>query len=796
MQKDFLNHLTKDELRALPFLFEFWAMPHQLSPDAHWKTWVILGGRGAGKTRAGAEWVRSKVEGSLPESEGEARRIALVGETFDQARDVMVLGESGIVACSPEDRKPVWEAVRRRLVWPNGAVAQVFSSHDFEGLRGPQFDGAWVDEIGCAAIDKGTNQPNKFLDPKSSESALPKYSSGARDDLIQMQYLRAMSEFWGDTSNNPEATLFDGQMVDPARMVVWAWDTRPYPQFPGNAGLWSDGENSARGHWLSGRVSSRSLAGVVTEVCARAGVGDVDVSELYGFVRGYRLDGNEDARAALQPLLLAGGVDVVERGGTLVFRNRDARSIAVVTPNDLVENAQGSVVQTREPQVDVPGRVRLNFIEADGDYQVRSEESAFPDATEAAIATSEVALVLTQSEGFQTTERWLSEARVARDQVSFAVPPSFAVSAGDIVQLETEETTGQFRVDRIEDTGARRIEAVRVASGVYERVPAPEVTVPTPPVLAPLPVWPVLLDLPLLAGDESPEAPAIAVTALPWPGSVAVYGSDSGDDWRFEAALPRPAMMGETLTALASARVGQYDRGAAPVVKFSGGALSSISESALLSGGNIAAIGDVNTGDWEVFQYRQAELVGEDTWALSSRLRGQAGTDGVIPDIWPVGSVIVVLDGSVRQLPLSPSQRGLARQYRIGPAAKAVDHPAYTQVEHTAFGVGLRPYQPSHLKWKRQDLGAVAVSWVRQTRVDGGLWGIGDVPLGEASEAYQVRVRVGGTLRREATVFAPSWTYPVAEQVADGISGTFDVEVAQLSERFGPGLYGKVTIDD
>ena len=171
----------------------------------------------------------------------------------------------------------------------------------------------------------------------------------------------------------------------------------------------------------------------------------------------------------------------------------------------------------------------------------------------------------------------MSEARVARDQVSFAVPPSFAVSAGDIVQLETEETTGQFRVDRIEDTGARRIEAVRVASGVYERVPAPEVTVPTPPVLAPLPVWPVLLDLPLLAGDESPEAPAIAVTALPWPGSVAVYGSDSGDDWRFEAALPRPAMMGETLKALASARVGQYDRGAALVVIFSGGALSSMS---------------------------------------------------------------------------------------------------------------------------------------------------------------------------------------------------------------------------
>ena len=146
-QTTFLSELPGDVVRALPYLFEFWALPHQLAPEGDWRTWMVLGGRGAGKTRAGAEWVRSQVEGAGPMDAGRCSRIALVGETFDQARDVMVLGESGIVACSPEDRKPVWEASRRRLVWPNGVVAQVFSSHDFEGLRGPQFDGAWVDEL-------------------------------------------------------------------------------------------------------------------------------------------------------------------------------------------------------------------------------------------------------------------------------------------------------------------------------------------------------------------------------------------------------------------------------------------------------------------------------------------------------------------------------------------------------------------------------------------------------------------------------------------------------------------------
>ncbi|WBU57529.1 DNA-packaging protein [Paracoccus sediminicola] len=143
----FLGGLSDNALASLPWLFEFWALPHQLPPEGDWKSWVIMGGRGAGKTRAGAEWVRRKVEGAVPEAPGECARVALVGETFDQVREVMVFGDSGILACSPPDRRPVWEASRRRLVWPNGAVATAFSAHEPEALRGPQFDAAWVDEL-------------------------------------------------------------------------------------------------------------------------------------------------------------------------------------------------------------------------------------------------------------------------------------------------------------------------------------------------------------------------------------------------------------------------------------------------------------------------------------------------------------------------------------------------------------------------------------------------------------------------------------------------------------------------
>ena len=144
---EFVTSLSHNALMALPWLFEHWAHAHQMPPDGDWDTWVILGGRGAGKTRAGAEWVRSMVEGSKPLEAGKARRVGLIGATYDQVRDVMIRGDSGILAVSPPDRRPTYHATRRELVWPNGAVAQVFSAGDPEALRGPQFDAVWADEL-------------------------------------------------------------------------------------------------------------------------------------------------------------------------------------------------------------------------------------------------------------------------------------------------------------------------------------------------------------------------------------------------------------------------------------------------------------------------------------------------------------------------------------------------------------------------------------------------------------------------------------------------------------------------
>ncbi len=144
----FLEGLSGNALGALPWLWEVWAHPgHQIEPEGDWQTWVILGGRGAGKTRAGAEWIRAEVEGPTPGAPGRARRVALVGETIEQVRAVMVEGESGLMAVTPPDRRPDFLATRKKLVWPNGAEAMLVSAASPEAMRGPQFDCAWADEL-------------------------------------------------------------------------------------------------------------------------------------------------------------------------------------------------------------------------------------------------------------------------------------------------------------------------------------------------------------------------------------------------------------------------------------------------------------------------------------------------------------------------------------------------------------------------------------------------------------------------------------------------------------------------
>jgi len=146
-REKYLQTLSIEAKAQLKYTWEFWARPNQLEPEGGWHTWLILAGRGFGKTRTGAETIRNWVCGSTPLSKGRCSRIALVAETGADARDVMVLGESGLLSVHHPDFRPTYHPSKRLVEWPNGAQAWMYNATEPDQLRGPQHDGAWCDEL-------------------------------------------------------------------------------------------------------------------------------------------------------------------------------------------------------------------------------------------------------------------------------------------------------------------------------------------------------------------------------------------------------------------------------------------------------------------------------------------------------------------------------------------------------------------------------------------------------------------------------------------------------------------------
>jgi phage terminase large subunit-like protein len=140
-RKKILAALSPKERLQLEYTWAFWARPSQIDPASEWRTWLILAGRGWGKTRVGAEWIRKRAKANP------ASRIALVGATAADVRDVIIEGESGILAVCPPNERPEYEPSKRRITWKNGAIATAYSADEPDRLRGPQHTDAWADEL-------------------------------------------------------------------------------------------------------------------------------------------------------------------------------------------------------------------------------------------------------------------------------------------------------------------------------------------------------------------------------------------------------------------------------------------------------------------------------------------------------------------------------------------------------------------------------------------------------------------------------------------------------------------------
>jgi hypothetical protein len=666
----------------------------------------------------------------------------------------------------------------------------------------PKAKPIWLTEIGIPAVDKGANGPNVFPDPKSSESALPPFSSGARDDLIQARGLEAiLSRFdpalpgFSDTGN-PVSPVYGGRMVDPQSVSVWAWDARPYPAFPDFAEVWADGANWDTGHWITGRLEGATLDRLLAAILRDFGIEDAAPSELDGFVDGYVIDRPLSARAALEPLCRLFGINTAVSGGTLTWGGRGARSVSAIAADDLVlPAAEPALRLVRAQETDLPHQVEIGFSDGEAEYRRAVAASRRLAGSSRREAKADVAVVTRRAEAQRLADIWLQDLWAGRETAELALSPRRTeIEPGDVLSLPTESGPRLHRVVRIADGPTRRV-STRAAEPALFTAPAGRTSrqVRRPPPIAGKPAT-IVLDLPAAPG-EAPALQYLAVAADPWPGTLTLWRSGDGASFKAVRAVRLPAIVGRTLNPLPPGPLWRWDSRAVVDVQISPGSLEAMTDEAALAGGNLFAVqGD--DGRWEILSAASAELIGFRTYRLTRLLRGLGGSEPEAARTVPAGSTIVRLDEAVVPLATGLADLGRTWLYRVGPSGRGHADPAVTAFTATAGPEALKPFSPVRVSARRNADG-VTIRWIRRSRRDGDAWDPAEVPLGEETERYEIDVLQGADVVRTLTSDTPLALYAAADELADfgAPQGTLALRVAQMSATVGRGFAREVTVD-
>ncbi len=670
----------------------------------------------------------------------------------------------------------------------------------------PQSKPIWFTELGCPAIDRGTNQPNVFFDPKSSESFTPHFSRGWRDDAIQRAYLEATYLWWGEAANNPVSSVYGGRMVHVPECAAWTWDARPYPFFPELTGVWTDGPNWRLGHWLTGRLGAVSLAALVRHLCLRAGLDEalIDVSGLWGAVEGYVIGALESPRASISTLARHFGFDAIETEGVIRFVMRGRASSLTLAVDDMVSTREGEAFElTRGQETELPQALKWQVARADEDYDAALVEARRITVDTTRIASESFPMAIPPEEAERRCRRALMEAWIGRESATFRLPPSrLALDPADVIRLVHDGREVEFRLISVADAEARGMEAVRQDRAAYDLPPGdPRPASLASPVVFGTPEV-VMLDLPQITEDQLAHRPLIAAHASPWPGEIAVFRSASTDGFNLLTTFGSRARIGTLAFDFFPGPTSRFDLGNTLVVDLLSGTLESVTDVALFGGGNALAV-ESAAGQWEIAQAGQAELIGAGRYRLTRLLRGQRGTEHAMGNPAPAGARVVVLDTTLASVPIAEADLGLPWNWRVGPAARAVSDDSYAALGFTPTGRGLMPFAPVHVEqpWRiARSPGDLTIRWTRRSRaLVADAWEQVEVPLAEDQESYDVQILDGAAVKRTLTSSTTSVLYTAALQTADwgaplGLGQTLAIRIYQLSNRLGRGTPATVTL--
>lgn len=658
----------------------------------------------------------------------------------------------------------------------------------------PQSKPIWFSELGCPAVDLGSNQPNVFYDPKSSESFFPYYSSGVRDDFIQRRHIQAFIEYWDHTNPlyvsdaNPVSSVYGGRMVDLSRIYVYTWDARPYPAFPYDSAGWSDRSNWQYGHWLVGRISGGALDGVMTSMFNDYGFTDFDVSTLVGQMDGYVIDRIMSLRDACSPLGVAFFFDSFESDGIIKFRHRGyLGSQIILNENNLVDKSDGTINKlfeiTRGQETDLPLAAKISYYDGQTDYRQATVESRRLTVRSDRVSIAQFPIISRSSLMQSVADILLQENWVSREKGKCSIPPSMTfIEPTDLITLAVQGREYTFRVIGIQDNIERELDLMLIDRTIYSHSKGVDRRSTLPPYISYSSPNTMFMDLPLIHDTDNPNSGYIGSYLNPWPGAITIYRSALDSGYTPNTVLELPMSFGKTLNTLPHNISNVFDYSNELLVEvIDGTTLSSISEIELFEGKNLCALKN-STGGYELLQFQNASLIATRQYKLTKLLRGQFGSNNEIETLLASGSDFVVLNGAIEQVKMYRSEVGLSYYWKDGPYNRSIADSSYNTRQLAYKGVGLKPYSPCNLRLNKVGANLI-ISWVRRTRIGGDNWEVTEVPLSEEYEKYRLEIYNGITIVRVIETVVPSYTYTSAQYTADFGSQpiSLKVSVSQLS---------------
>ena len=537
-----------------------------------------------------------------------------------------------------------------------------------------------------------------------------------------------------------------------------------------------------------------SLATVVGDLSARAGLTVVDASALFATVSGFALGRSASFRQAIEALAQAWPFDGREVDGVVTFSPLPRSITASIDEHEIVpEGSDGNrrtIDAVRAQDQDLPREVIIRHMDPARDYQVGVQRARRQVTQAHRVDEMDMALVLDASVAKQVAEVVLARAWMARDRVTFTLPGRYLlVAPGDVVRIIPDTVNSyEVQIEEVEFGGGRiTCSGVRFRADVFASAASGDPGVFPPAVIPAVPDTALrLLNLPPVttAGLTTPVFYAAAASAGDnWRGAVLYRSMDGGLDYAVAANLTAYGVMGAADHPLGDGPADYWDAANSLTVNLlhPDMTLESRPELAVLNGANAALVGQ------EIIQFRSAALNPDGSYTLSGLLRGRRGTEHAIASHGAAEDFVLLSPSAL--IPVETGLSTLGKDYlykgvSVGQVIGDVAAGAFTYA-----GLNFKPFSPAHLKGVRAAGGDLTISWIRRTRAAGDWLDGADVPLGEENERYEVDILDGETVVRTKEATGPEVTYSAAEQTNDFGSTQPGVSVAvyQMSATIGRG---------